>query len=105
MRFKNPIEIESVRDKILIEIKLNLAEIELKNKNYKESINHLNFILNKQKKATHADFGLFDKDNIRLIKSKTNNNQNEIDTIVNKTREKTRFINELKKTKSEKRAL
>ena len=101
LRFKNPIEIESVRDKILIEIKLNLAEIELKNKNYKESINHLNFILNMQKKATYADFGLFDKDNIRLIKSKTNNNQNEIDTIVNKTREKTRFINELKKTKSE----
>jgi hypothetical protein len=29
LRFKNPIEIESVRDKILIEIKLNLAEIEL----------------------------------------------------------------------------
>ena len=50
LRFKNPIELDIVREKILTEIELIMAEIELNNKNFKESLNHINFILNLQKK-------------------------------------------------------
>ncbi len=101
LRFKNPLEIELVRDKILVEIKLYLAEIELKNKNYRESLYHLNFILNLQKKENMGEYVLYSKDNTRLIKSKTNSSKNIIDTADNKTREKTRYMNDLKKNKSE----
>ena len=101
LRFKNPLEIELVRDKILVEIKLYLAEIELKNKNYRESLYHLNSILNLQKKENMGEYVLYSKDNTRLIKSKTNSSKNIIDTADNKTREKTRYMNDLKKNKSE----
>ena len=101
LRFKNPLEIELVRDKILVEIKLYLAEIELKNKNYRESLYHLNCILNLQKKENMGEYVLYSKDNTRLIKSKTNSSKNIIDTADNKTREKTRYMNDLKKNKSE----
>ena len=106
LRFKNPIELELVRDKISIEIELILSEIELKNKNYKEALNHLNYILNLQKKAIAADYNMFNKDSIRLTKSKTNSTQNEMETfdnfnVINKTNDKGRFILNFKKNTNE----
>ena len=41
LRFKNPIELDIVKEKILTEIELIMAEIELNNKNFKESLNHI----------------------------------------------------------------
>ena len=106
LRFKNPIELELVRDKISIEIELFLSEIELKNKNYKEALNHLNYILNLQKKAIVADNNIFNKESIRLTKSKTNSTQNEMETfdnfnIINKTNDKSRFFLNYKKNLNE----
>jgi hypothetical protein len=106
LRFKNPIELELVRDKISIEIELFLSEIELKNKNYKEALNHLNYILNLQKKAIVADYNIFNKESIRLTKSKTNSTQNEMETfdnfnIINKTNDKSRFFLNYKKNLNE----
>jgi hypothetical protein len=106
LRFKNPIELELVRDKISIEIELFLSEIELKNKNYREALNHLNYILNLQKKAIVADNNIFNKESIRLTKSKTNSTQNEMETfdnfnIINKTNDKSRFFLNYKKNLNE----
>jgi hypothetical protein len=106
LRFKNPIELELVRDKISIEIELFLSEIELKNKNYKEALNHLNYILNLQKKAIVADNNIFNKESIRLTKSKTNSTQNEMETfdnfnIISKTNDKSRFFLNYKKNLNE----
>ena len=42
---ENPILIGQIKEKLLIEIELLLSEIELKNKNYRESLNHINAIL------------------------------------------------------------
>ena len=44
--FKNPILLDQVKEKILVEIELLLSEIELNQKNYKESFKHINTILN-----------------------------------------------------------
>jgi len=99
MLVKNPIELDLIRDKIMIEIELNLSEIELKNKNYKESLNHLNYILNLQKKAILGDKTLF--------KTKTNNSTlNDIDTYdnlnnIHKTNDKNRFVLNFKKNLNE----
>ena len=42
---EDPILVEQAREKLLIEIELILSEIELKHKNYKESLNHIKSIL------------------------------------------------------------
>ena len=42
---ENPILVEQAKEKLLIEIELILSEIELKHKNYKESLNHIKSIL------------------------------------------------------------
>jgi len=46
LTFKSPILLDEVKEKILVEIELLLSEIELNRKNYKESLNHINIILN-----------------------------------------------------------
>ena len=98
LRFKNPIELDIVLGKILIEIELIMAEIELSNKNFKESLNHINFILNLQKNES-IEGTLFNKEIIRLTKSKTNYNQNELDTFDKKSVDKNnRFILNYKKS-------
>ena len=97
LKFKNPLELEIVREKILIEIELILAEMELKNKNYKESLNHLNFILNLQKNSNLAEQGLLNKDTIGLTKTKTNSSQNEFESFETKTTDKNRFFLNYKK--------
>ena len=91
MKFKNPIELDLVKEKILNEIELILAEIELKNKNYKESLNHLNFILNLQKNMTMEN-GMLTKESIRLIKNKTNSTQNDTEISEKKNNDKNRFL-------------
>ena len=97
LRFKNPIELDIVREKILTEIELIMAEIELNNKNFKESLNHINFILNLQKNET-IESTIFNKEIIRLTKSKTNTSQNELDTFDKKSVDKNnRFILNYKK--------
>ena len=97
LRFKNPIELDIVREKILTEIELIMAEIELNNKNFKESLNHINFILNLQKNETIESI-IFNKEIIRLTKSKTNTSQNELDTFDKKSVDKNnRFILNYKK--------
>ena len=97
LRFKNPIELDIVREKILTEIELIMAEIELNNKNFKESLNHINFILNLQKNETIESI-IFNKEIIRLTKSKTNTSQNELDTFDKKSVDKNnRFILNFKK--------
>ena len=87
LRFKNPIELVLVREKILNEIELTMAEIEINNKNFKESLNHINFVLNLQKNET-IENTLFNKETIRLTKSKTNYSQIDIDTIDKKSVDK-----------------
>ena len=97
LRFKNPIELDIVKEKILTEIELIMAEIELNNKNFKESLNHINFILNKQKNET-IESTIFNKEIIRLTKSKINTSQNELDTFDKKSVDKNnRFILNYKK--------
>ena len=97
LRFKNPIELDIVKEKILNEIELTMAEIELNNKNFKESLNHINFILNSQKNET-IESTIFNKEIIRLTKSKTNTSQNELDTFYKKSVDKNnRFILNYKK--------
>ena len=97
LRFKNPIELDIVKEKILNEIELTMAEIELNNKNFKESLNHINFILNSQKNETIESI-IFNKEIIRLTKSKTNTSQNELDTFDKKSVDKNnRFILNYKK--------
>ena len=97
LRVKNPIELDIVREKILTEIELIMAEIELNNKNFKESLNHINFILNSQKNETIESI-IFNKEIIRLTKSKTNTSQNELDTFDKKSVDKNnRFILNYKK--------
>ena len=97
LRFKNPIELDIVKEKILNEIELTMAEIELNNKNFKESLNHINFILNKQKNET-IESTIFNKEIIRLTKSKINTSQNELDTFDKKSVDKNnRFILNYKK--------
>ena len=97
LRFKNPIELDIVREKILNEIELTMAEIELNNKNFKESLNHINFILNLQKNET-IESTIFNKEIIRLTKSKINTSQNELDTFDKKSVDKNnRFILNYKK--------
>ena len=97
LRFKNPIELDIVREKILTEIELIMAEIELNNKNFKESLNHINFILNSQKNET-IESTIFNKEIIRLTKSKINTSQNELDTFDKKSVDKNnRFILNYKK--------
>ena len=74
-----------------------MAEIELNNKNFKESLNHINFILNSQKNETIESI-IFNKEIIRLTKSKTNTSQNELDTFYKKSVDKNnRFILNYKK--------
>ena len=97
LRFKNPIELDIVREKILTEIELIMAEIELNNKNFKESLNHINFIFNLQKNET-IESTIFNKEIIRLTKSKINTSQNELDTFDKKSVDKNnRFILNYKK--------
>ena len=97
LRFKNPIELDIVKEKILNEIELTMAEIELNNKNFKESLNHINFILNLQKNET-IESTIFNKEIIRLTKSKINTSQNELDTFDKKSVDKNnRFILNYKK--------
>ena len=97
LRFKNPIELDIVKEKILTEIELIMAEIELNNKNFKESLNHINFILNLQKNET-IESTIFNKEIIRLTKSKINTSQNELDTFDKKSVDKNnRFILNYKK--------
>ena len=91
MKFKNPIELDLVKEKILNEIELILSEIELKNKNYKESLNHINFILNLQKKM-EIENGMNIKESLRLIKNKTNSTQNETEISEKKSNDKRRFL-------------
>ena len=88
LKFKNPIELDLVREKILIEIELILSEIELQNKNYKESLNHINYLLNLQNNSTFLDTGIYNRDSIRIIKTKTvNSNYSPIhESIENRTR-------------------
>ena len=98
LRFKNPIELDIVREKILNEIELIMAEIEINNKNFKESLNHINFVLNLQKNET-IETTIFNKEIIRLTKSRTNTSQNELDTIDKKSVDKNnRFILNYKKS-------
>ena len=92
LRFKNPIELEIVQEKILNEIELIMAEIEINNKNFKESLNHINFVLNLQRSDTLENSSI-NKEIIRLTKSKTNSTQNEADIIDKKSVDKNnRFI-------------
>ena len=90
LRFKNPIELDLVKEKILIEIELFLAEIELKNKNYRESLSHLNYILNLQRKADLAEQGLL-----------TKSTQVDMESFENRTMDKTRFVLNYKKNLKE----
>ena len=48
LQYRNFFKLEIVKENILKEIELNLAEIELKNNNYTESLNHINYIINSQ---------------------------------------------------------
>ena len=92
LRFKNPIELEIVQEKILNEIELIMAEIEINNKNFKESLNHINFVLNLQRSDTLENSSI-NKEIILLTKSKTNSTQNEADIIDKKSVDKNnRFI-------------
>ena len=92
LRFKNPIQLEIVQEKILNEIELIMAEIEINNKNFKESLNHINFVLNLQRSDTLENSSI-NKEIIRLTKSKTNSIQNEADIIDKKSVDKNnRFI-------------
>ena len=105
LRFKNPIELDIVREKILTEIELIMAEIELNNKNFKESLNHINFILNLQKNETIESI-IFNKEIIRLTKSKINTSQNELDTFDKKSVDKNnRFILNYKKNSNNNNSL
>ena len=105
LRFKNPIELDIVKEKILNEIELTMAEIELNNKNFKESLNHINFILNLQKNETIESI-IFNKEIIRLTKSKTNTSQNELDTFDKKSVDKNnRFILNYKKNSNNNNSL
>ena len=68
---QNPILLDQVKEKIIVEIELLLSEIELNRKNYKESLDHINTILNMN------SFGI-SNNNINesqgIIKSRTINN-------------------------------
>ena len=72
LNFENPILLEQVKEKILIEIELLLSEIELNHKNYKESLNHINTIL------TIQSMQLNDNNNNNNNNNNTNNNNNNI---------------------------
>ena len=100
MKFKNPIELDLVKEKILNEIELLLAEIELKNKNYKESLNHINFILNLQKSVIMEN-GMLTKESIRLIKNKTFSTQNDSEISEKKNNDKNKFFRGTKKNGNE----
>lgn len=69
LNFKDPILIEQVREKILIEIELLLSEIELNHKNYRESLHHINDILSMQSNA-------FDNTNDNMNEDHNDNNNN-----------------------------
>ena len=45
LTFQSPIPLDQVKEKILVEIEIILSEIELNHKNYKESLSHINTIL------------------------------------------------------------
>ena len=66
LSFQSPILLKVVKEKIFIEIELLLSEIELKHKNYRESLNHINTILTLQ--STNS-FGLNYK-SIEISKNK-----------------------------------
>jgi hypothetical protein len=103
LKFKHPIELDIVKDKIAFEIELLFAEIELKNKNYKESLNHINYILNLQKKF-FIENGISNKDNIRLTKN-TLNSQTETEANEKKYNDKSKFISNFKKNLNENNSL
>ena len=67
LTFKNPILLDQIKEKILVEIELLLSEIELNRKNYKDSLNHINAILN-----------------MNSLSKSNNNNSNDLDGNNNK---------------------
>ena len=71
--FRNHLKLEFIKENILKEIELNLAEIELKNKNYIESLNHINFIINSQANK-FINISLSNKDSLQDTDKKSNIN-------------------------------
>ena len=71
LKFQNPILLDQVKEKILVEIELILSEIELNRKNYKESLAHINTIF-KMNSLGISNNNL--NENQGIIKSKTINN-------------------------------
>ena len=71
--FRNHLKLEFIKENILKEIELNLAEIELKNKNYIESLNHINFIINSQANK-FRNISLSNKDSLQDTDKKSNIN-------------------------------
>ena len=68
---QSPILLDQVKEKIIVEIELLLSEIELNRKNYKESLDHINAILNMN------SFGISNNNLLEsreINKSKTINN-------------------------------
>ena len=77
LNFENPILLEQVKEKLLIEIELLLSEIELNHKNYKESLNHINTIL------TIQSIQLKDNNNNNNNNNNSKNNDNNNNIIKN----------------------
>lgn len=69
LTFQNPILVEQVKEKILVEIELLLSEIELNHKNYRESLNHINAILTMQS-TNNFDSYIYNKNNSENLYSK-----------------------------------
>ena len=102
LNVQNPILLDQVKEKMLVEIELLLSEIELNKKNYKESLNHINTILNMNSLNISND-NL--NENQEISKSKTinslfknaNNNVNGIDEN-EENKNKSKFMLSFKST-------
>ena len=56
IELKQPLLFEHIKKRILIEIELLLSQIELKKKNYRGALEHINFILNREKSKDDSEF-------------------------------------------------
>ena len=76
LNLENPIILEEIKEKLIVEIELLLSEIELNHKNYRESLNHISIILNMNSKEISNNNAKLKNNNDNdkgIIKSKTVN--------------------------------
>ena len=84
LTFQNPILVEQVKEKILVEIELLLSEIELNHKNFRESLNHINAILTMQS-SNNFDSYIYNKNKNENLDSKKINKSKTLYSLIKNT--------------------